>query len=145
MPPFLATTIFVAAAAIASAAPQLPQPPRGSGAQAPRYDTSTEVTLRGTVHSVQQVDGRAGSSRATGTHLIVKTDQETVEVHLGPTTFITEQNLMLSAGDAVEIIGSRVKVSGAGVVIAREIRKGTQTVTLRDRNGVPKWSRGPGR
>lgn len=139
-----AATVLVVTLPITSAAPALPQGP-GSGGQTPRYDTSTEVTLRGTIEIVKQVEDVMGKRSTKGTHIIVKTAQETVEVHLGPTTFINEQKLTLSAGDAVEIIGSRVKVSGADAVIAREIRKGTQTVTLRDDKGVPKWSRGRGR
>jgi hypothetical protein len=59
----------------------------------------------------------------TGTHIILTTAQETVEVHLGPTTFLNEQKLTLSAGDAVDIHGSRVQVSGSDAVIAREIRR----------------------
>jgi len=104
MPSIFVTTVFVIAGAIASAAPDMLQRPRGSGA--PRYDTSTEVTLHGTVQTVKQVDDDMGRRNVAGTHLIVKTDQETVEVHLGPTTFLTGQKLTLSAGDAVVIIGS---------------------------------------
>jgi len=144
MPAIFAATVFVLALPIASAAQISPQGP-GRGDQAPRYDSSTEVTLRGTVETVKQVDDVRGRRSLTGTHIILKTAQETVEVHLGPTTFLNEQKLTLSAGDAVEIIGSRVKVSGSDAVIAREIRKGTQTVTLRDEKGIPKWSRGRGR
>lgn len=144
MPTIFAATVFVLTLPITSVAPAWPQGP-GRGGQAPRYDTSTEVTLRGTVETVKQVEDVMGGRSLTGTHIILKTAQETVEVHLGPTTFINEQKLTLSAGDAVEIVGSRVKVSGADAMIAREIRKGTQTVTLRDDKGMPKWSRGRGR
>jgi hypothetical protein len=137
MPVIFAATLFVLCLPRAAG----PAPLQG-GDQAPRYDKSTEVTLSGTVKSVQQIEEGRGWRGIGGTHIILETAQETIEVHLGPSTFLAEQKLTLAASDTVAIVGSRVKVSGADAVIAREIRKGTQTVTLRDENGIPKWSRG---
>jgi hypothetical protein len=140
-------SIFVAAPVLAavmlgSSVLLAAQPPGGMRGQ-PRYDASTEVTLNGTVQNVKTVEDTVGKPRKTGTHLVVKTDSETIEVHLGPTAFITDQKLSLQNGDVVSIVGSRVKVAGSDAVIARQIRKGEQTVTLRDAQGIPKWSRGP--
>ena len=140
----LSTTVFLAAITLAYPTAVTAQGGRGR-AQAPRYDTSTEVTIRGTVQEIKEVPDMPHGGSATGTHLMVKTEKETLEVHLGPTAFIAEQKMSLSRGDAIEVTGSRVKVGANDAVIAREIRKGTQTVTLRDDKGVPKWSRGRGR
>jgi hypothetical protein len=98
------------------------------------------VTLSGTVQEVKDVPGRP-----SGTHIMLKTVSETVEVHLGPSSFLSDEKLELKAGDAVTIVGSRVKVAGADAVIAREVRIGARTVTLRDAQGFPRWSRGPRR
>jgi hypothetical protein len=136
----LSTTVLVAAVAMAYPAAVTAQ--AGRGGQGPRYDTSTEVTVRGTVREVREVADSARGGSATGTHLVVKTEKETLEIHLGPTAFITEQKMSLAQGDEVEITGSRLKVAAGDALIAREIRKGTQTVTLRDDKGIPKWSRG---
>jgi hypothetical protein len=141
MPSLFAATVFAAVVGIA-AAPAAARARQGSGGEGPRYDTSTELTLRGTIEEVREVADATRGRSATGLHLVVKTEKETIEVHLGPATFIAEQKMSLNQGDAVEIVGSRVKLAAGDAVIAREIRKGTQTVTLRDDKGIPKWSRG---
>jgi hypothetical protein len=102
------------------------------------------VTVRGTVQEVKQVTGGMGMRNVTGTHAVLRTDQETIEIHLGPSTFIAGQKLVLRNGDDIEVIGSRVTVAGADAILAREVRKGGQAVILRDAQGIPKWSRGPG-
>jgi hypothetical protein len=136
-------TAVVLAAAVAYMPSEAAQRPGGMRGQGPRYDTATEVTVRGAVQEVKQVTGGMGMRNVAGTHVVLKTDQETIEIHLGPSTFIADQKLVLQNGDVVEVIGSRVTIAGAGAILAREIRKGEQTVTLRDAQGVPAWSRGP--
>jgi hypothetical protein len=44
-------------------------------------------------------------------------------------------------GDTIQIIGSKITMMGRTVVIAREVRKDDQVLTLRDEKGVPVWSR----
>ena len=130
--------IFIVAAFLGTCVPAAFAQPRAL--QAPRYDANTEVTIRGTIQEVKQVTPGMGRRNLAGTHLLVNTESETVDVHLGPSPFITEQKLALAAGDAVEIIGSRVTVAGMAGVLAREVRKGDRVVTLRDAQGFPKWS-----
>lgn len=114
----------------------------GRAGQGPRYDTSTEATLRGTVQDVKQVTGGPGMRGLSGTHVVIRTDQETIEVHFGPSAFLVEQKFAVQTGDSIVVVGSRTTVAGAAVVLAREVRKGDQTVTLRDAQGFPKWARG---
>jgi hypothetical protein len=113
--------------------------PQGSG---PRYDPKTEVTLRGTVEAVTE---HAGQGYGTGVHVTLRAKTGTVEVHLGPATFLRESGLELARDDSIEIVGSRVKGDQGEYVIARQVRKGDKTVTLRDSNGVPAWSGRGGR
>jgi hypothetical protein len=106
------------------------------------YDVKTETTITGTVESVENITGGGGRGRGGmgGTHLVVKTDKETVDVHVGPTAYLTEKGITLSKGDRLEILGSRVTVDNEGVLIARQIKKGDNTWTLRDASGRPAWS-----
>lgn len=139
----LFTTIpFVLTLSMASAAPARAQEP-GGGQGSPRYDTATEATFRGTVEAVKQIE--AAGRRGPGTHVVLKTAEGAVDVHLGPKGFLDAQKLTVAVGDAVEIVGSRVKVAGADAVIAREIRRGDQKLILRDEKGVPRWSGGQNR
>jgi hypothetical protein len=114
---------------------------RGMGQGAGRmYDTATETTVKGTVEEVKQVSGPRGGPG--GTHLILKTDKETLEVHLGPTTFLEKEKFTFAKGDQIEVTGSKVKIGAADALLAREVKKGDKTLTLRNAQGVPVWSGG---
>ena len=127
-----------AAAVILLAVPVTQAQPRGRGMSRMMYNPSTETTIKGTVEDVTQ--GNRGMMM--GTHLTVKTADESVQVMLGPSNFVTSQGFAFAKGDAVEITGSRVTMGGTEVVIGREVTKGDKTLTLRDKNGRPKWSGG---
>ena len=62
------------------------------------YDVTTETTIKGTVESVETVNGTGARGRRAleGTHLVVKTDTETIDVHAGPTTYLTEKGIALA-------------------------------------------------
>jgi hypothetical protein len=108
-----------------------------------RYDTATEATYKGTVEEVTQYScpGMGGG----GTHLTVKSEDRTLDVHLGPANFVASQKISFAKGDQIAVTGSKVKLGDDEVIIAREVKKGDTTLTLRDAQGVPKWSRGRGR
>lgn len=74
-----------------------------------------------------------------GTHLMLKTAGETIDVHLGPPAFLKEQGIAIAKGDVVEIVGSRMKMGDSAALIAREIRKGEASWRLRDAEGRPLW------
>jgi hypothetical protein len=120
------------------------QPPPGGRHGSPMYDVKTETTITGAVESVETITGEAarGHRGLGGTHLVVKTATETLEVHVGPTAYLTEKKIALTKGDAVEVLGSRVTVDGKPVLVARQIKKGSDTWTLRDTSGRPLWSGG---
>lgn len=109
-------------------------------AQGGMYNPATETTVKGTVEEVRRVSGPRGGPG--GTHLILKTDKETLEVRLGPTTFLEKEKFTFAKGDQIEVTGSKVKIEGADALIAREVKKGGKTLTLRDAQGVPAWSGG---
>lgn len=111
---------------------------RGQGPGMPKYDTAAEITLKGTVTSVESHVGRMGWN---GTHLVVSFDTETLTVHVGPSNYLVQQGFSFAAGDQVEVTGARIKFEGSDVLIAREIRKGDKVLTLRNSQGIPAWSR----
>jgi hypothetical protein len=114
----------------------------GMDGQMPMYDTKTETTLKGTVEETKTVSGMMrgrGPMDMQGTHLMLKTDKETIEVHLGPSAFLAEKKVEIAKGDAVEVTGSRVKIGESDALLAREIRKGETSWTLRDASGRPLW------
>lgn len=104
----------------------------------PRYNPATVVTLHGTVEAVKEVPG---PGRSTGIHLSLKTGNETIDVHAGPSWYLSRNDIKFTKGDQVEVTGSRVKVANAEALLAREIKRGDKTITLRNAQGIPVWSR----
>jgi DNA/RNA endonuclease YhcR with UshA esterase domain len=78
-------------------------------------------------------------SSAGGIHVSVKTQQETIGVHLGPAWYLKQQSLTIQPGDHVEVRGSRVTYRGHPAIIAAEVKRGSQSLKLRDDDGRPLW------
>ncbi len=102
------------------------------------YDPKTVETISGEVVSVEKITPRHGMSY--GVHLIVKTDGETVSVHLGPGWFIERQDVTIEPEDKIEVTGSRITYQGKPAIIAAEVKKGDEVLKLRDENGIPYWA-----
>jgi len=111
----------------------------GMGAQYNRmYDVKTVESIGGEIVSVDTLRPEKGMSY--GVHLTVKTDKETISVHLGPSWYIENQDVKLSPKDKIEVKGSRITFEGKPAIIAAEVKKGDEILTLRDANGIPMWS-----
>jgi len=102
------------------------------------FDPKTIERISGDVVSVETVTPMRGMHQ--GVHLIVKTEKETISVHLGPAWFIENQDVKIMPKDKVEITGSRITFQGKPAIIASEVRKGDQVLKLREENGYPLWS-----
>jgi hypothetical protein len=131
---------------------------QGMRMQMPKYDPSTVVTVKGTVEEVQtgmmrsgqmggmMQSGQMGQGRMGGPlRLTLKTDTGSFNVLVGPARFVKEKNFTFAKGDQISVTGSKVKFNGSEAIIAREIKKGDKTLTLRDEKGVPAWPMGRGR
>jgi hypothetical protein len=105
----------------------LAQPAQRGCQGAPMYDMKTEASFAGTVDAVENVTRPDRSRRQSlgGTHLILKTDAERLEVHIGPSAFLMDKKINILKGDVVEVLGSRVTIDGTHGLLAREIKKGT--------------------
>ena len=102
------------------------------------YDPKSVEELTGEVTSVEQMTFMRGMSY--GIQLMIKTDKETIPVHLGPGWFIENQDVKIVTGDKVRVKGSRVLFDGKPAVIAAELTRGHDVLRLRDENGFPMWS-----
>ncbi len=111
----------------------------GQGSQYGRmYDPKTVETITGTVEKVDKIIPSRGMSY--GVHVTVKTDKETIDVHLGPGWYIENQDVKIMPGDKIDVKGSRVTYQGKPVIIAAEIKKGDEVLQLRDESGYPSWA-----
>ena len=117
---------------------------RGSGGWGPgtpynrMWDPKTVETISGEVISVDRITPNKGM--AGGVHMNVKTDKETVSVHLGPSWYLENQDVKIVAKDKVEVKGSRITFGGKPAIIAAEVKKGDDVLKLRDDTGFPMWS-----
>jgi hypothetical protein len=117
---------------------------RGSGGWGPgtaynkMYDPKTVETITGEVTSVDRIT--PGKGMAGGVHMIVKTDKDTVSVHLGPSWYIENQDVKLVPKDKVEVKGSKITFGGKPAIIAAEVKKGDDVLKLRDDAGYPAWA-----
>jgi len=111
----------------------------GMGTQYQRmYDTKTVETISGTVKTVDKVTPVKGMH--SGVHVTLKTDKETISVHLGPEWYIERLDTKIEKGDKIEVKGSRITVMGKPAIIASEVKKGDNVLILRDASGIPSWS-----
>lgn len=107
----------------------------------PHYDTATVVDLEMIVMQTREV---AKGSPLAGLHLLARlesgrADSETLDVYLGPSEFMKLFDFTFHAGDRVEVIGSKVKLGAAPVILGRELRRSDTTLYIRDQKGDPVW------
>jgi len=53
---------------------------------------------------------------------------------------VENQDIKIEAGDRIEVKGSRITYAGKPAIIAAEVKKGDEILTLRDENGFPVWA-----
>lgn len=117
---------------------------RGSGGWGPdspynkMYDPKALETITGEVTAVDRIVPVKGMSG--GVHINVKTDKETISVHLGPSWYLENQDVKIAAKDKVEVKGVRTTFAGKPAIIAAEVKKGDEVLKLRDDSGFPVWS-----
>jgi hypothetical protein len=102
------------------------------------YNPQTVETIRGEVASVDKITPMKGMHY--GVHAVVKTEKETISVHLGPGWYIENQEVRIAPEDKVEVRGSRITFEGKPALIAAEVKKGDDVLMLRDATGSPVWS-----
>jgi hypothetical protein len=135
----LALVFVLCVSTAALAAPRMGMGGWGMGTKYGRmYNPQTVETISGEVVKVEKIKPMRGMSY--GIHLVVKTGSGDMDVHLGPAWYIEKQDITVTAGDKVEVKGSKVEIGGTPVIIAAELKKEEDTLTLRDSAGVPLWS-----
>ena len=130
---------LLAAASFAQGGPRPGAGGWGAAGQYQRlYDPKTVETLKGEIEKIERITPLRGMS--AGVHLLLKTDKESVSVHLGPEWYLDNQDLKLEPKDKIEVKGSRVMVAGTPALIAAEVIKADQVLKLRDESGLPLWA-----
>ena len=97
------------------------------------YDMARESVISGKIVQYSS----ASTTPPLGAHISLQTGSGTIEVHAGNAKLIQASNLSLQVGDSVSITGETVTFGNSSVFVARSIGKGSQSVTVRSKNGVP--------
>jgi hypothetical protein len=96
------------------------------------YDLSRETIVQGTV-----VTFTANSKIAPlGSHVTIQTASGMVDVHLGNEALLKSNDIFLAPGDSVRIVGESQQYGAGSYFAARVLQKGSQSVTLRNSNGI---------
>jgi sporulation protein YlmC with PRC-barrel domain len=108
------------------------------------FNPGTVKTITGTVESVGSFKPESAPAGVSpGLRLRVKTsDGKTVTVYAGPSSYAEQNNFFVMPGDQISITGSQTTIRSRSVVLASELKKGSQTLELRDKTGKPLWTMG---
>jgi hypothetical protein len=124
----LAAALMLSASASAQQIPQTVSHRGGSS-----YDVVRESVLEGKVAQYSA----ASKTAPIGAHISLQTSSGLIDVHAGNAKLIEASHLSLQPGDSVSITGENVPFGSGTVFVARLIQKGTQSVAVRSKNGMP--------
>lgn len=136
----LVTVLLTMLAVDAHAQQQQRQQRRGQKApphHAP-YDVQTVETVRGVVARLDTMQGHMPNMQ--GLHAQVTTGDETLEVHLGPISYLGQQKLRVDVGDSLTVTGSRIPAGDQDAILSKSVQTRGTTWMLRDESGRPKWA-----
>ena len=95
------------------------------------YDANREVVVQGTVLEYSE----NSTLSPIGTHVTVQTSTGTVDVHLGPSSYLRDNYFSLSSGDSVRFVGAMISIGKSNVLLARIAQKGSQAIAIRSTQG----------
>jgi len=131
-------SLILAAVALLTTVPTASAQKSEARVVVPKYDRVAEATFKGTVEDVR--DRQCPVSGGMGSHLILRLSTgDTIEVHLATTKFVKTYDLGFNKGDVVAVVGTKVQFEGVETIFAREVTRGTETLTFRDKDGTPIW------
>ena len=102
----------------------------------PKYDAATETILKVAVQELKFVPPAGAKPVA---YLVTRSGQDSVHIFLCPKSFLDAIGAEFKAGDEIQVTGSKVKQDGADLILAREVVKAGDTLTLRFKDGKPAW------
>jgi|SRR5215831_1571038 len=97
------------------------------------YDASKEVSVEGTVTKFTE----NSMNLPFGAHVLVQTNAGQVDAHLGDPRLLQLNNLTISEGARIRIIGEAVRTNQGTFFLARLVQQGTKVVAVRSTTGMP--------
>lgn len=101
---------------------------------APIYDKSNEVRVQGVVDEV-----KIAADNNVHLTLTLKPGKGVLDVMIAPQKFLKVMGIIFAKGDRIEVLGSRATADGAPLLLAREVTRDNDVMTMRDEQGKPVW------
>lgn len=101
------------------------------------YTPTSEQTMHGWV--VETKDFDCPVTGTLGSHITVKNETGSIEVHLAPASFMKQYEINIRKGDNVTVVGSKITYEGKSALIAKSVAIGHDTYNFRDQSGKPLW------
>jgi|SRR5579859_4274666 len=120
-------------------------------AQSPKakFDAASLVTITAVVEDIEQRDP-GGACKAQNTYVIVKADEQSYALKVGPKWFLDELTAAFAKGEKLEITGWKIvkeppvdaKDGGSTPteIVVRKIKRGDWLFEPRDDHGASNWS-----
>lgn len=106
--------------------------PKKVGTPLYQYNASKEVTLKGTISSVEKKPARG---TLQGEHLMLNTSSGSVDAHIGSFAGRDKRLNSLASGKSVTAVGVTMNMRGKQVFIVRTIESDGQIINVRNRRG----------
>ena len=107
-----------------------------SASDTPGYDVRAEHVVKAKIAGIKTHASVAGYQDM---HVVLSTTVGDLEVHLGPASYLAKRGLDLKAGDEVVVTGCKTTWEDQPVIVARRIKAGNRSLTLRNSTGKPAW------
>jgi hypothetical protein len=101
------------------------------------YDEANQKTVEGWV--VETKDFQCPVSGTLGSHITVRSETGTIEVHLAPASFMKQYDISFSKNDKVTGRWSQDHFEGKTALIAKSVTIGRETFNFRDSKGRSLW------
>ena len=107
------------------------------------YNANSMVSIEGNVEMIEHATPIWGpvKGQSYAIHLLVRTDKGLQAVHVGPGWYFDRHKISYAQDDHIKVNGSAVVFEGEDLIIAKEITRGTEVLTIRDDTGCPMWAR----
>ncbi len=108
-----------------------------------KYNPQTVTTVSGEVQRLKVIPPKSTMPGAIRT-VVLKTEQGELTVYLVPDWYLQDHQISLKEGERLEVTGSKVHLTRGKPLsmIARELKVGDKSLTLRDVRGTPIWLEG---
>jgi hypothetical protein len=125
------------ASAVSAQSPRLKVTVKPGSSYLVLFDPSRMATVEGTIERIFVVP--SAKVWLTSVHVMLRTTQGALNVELGPSWFLDNQEIHLVVDDRVTITGSQIKNNGIDALIAIEVSRNNELLHLRQSDGMPAW------